>query len=272
MLTSQRGGCADGTKGECAPEKKEDNNGGEQEYNTGGSGAQGEERRGSQDMKETSGGEAPRLAIQGDQAGASQQAAGGEVQTVVAEAKGKAPAGATCQTETHAEQLPSAAGYGSLWKAYADKLSGPDSGGPSEQRTGGVPSASPGDLLERPGRSPEAGPEPWTEIVAALRGLIHATEEGGRVVAARLDTLLKVLEPLHGGGMRRGPRTTGGAAFETGTPSSGRGTAPSPGPATPPESPGQCPDATTQGGDVSKGRSEAADGGRATPRAGRENC
>ncbi|GAQ90871.1 hypothetical protein KFL_006950060 [Klebsormidium nitens] len=198
------GGRADGTKGGNAPEKK-GNNGGEQEDDGGGSGAQGH------DSRESSGEEAPRPAIRSDQAGPSQQATGNEVQTVVADAKGKAPAVATCQADARpatgspAEQLPSAASYGSLWKAYADKLSEPESRGPSEERGGGASSAFVGVLQERRA----AIPEPWAEIVGALRGLIRVTEESGRVVAARLDTLLQRSSRRTVVERGRGPKQTG---------------------------------------------------------------
>ncbi|GAQ87699.1 hypothetical protein KFL_003710050 [Klebsormidium nitens] len=208
-------GCADGTQGDNGPDRKEDNNGGEQGHNSGENGAQGQQIRGSQDLRETSGGEAPRPTIQGDQAGPSQQAA-------------------------------------------RDKLSEPESGGPSEERAGGVSSASPGVLQERPGTIPE----PWAEIVGALRGLIRVTEDSGRVVAARLDTLLEALEPAQGGGTRQGAQTTRAAAFEAGAPSTG----PSLGEATPPESPGQVPEAAARGGEVSKGRSEESGWGQCSAR------
>lgn len=278
------GGSADVTEARDGPGSKDGHTEGlraDQERITGQNGMQEQERRGPLESKETSGGEAPRPTVPGDQAGASQQTAGVGVQVGVADAKGGAPAGATCQVERRpaagsiwaslAEELPAAASYGSIWKAYAEKLPVPGGGGPSAPGTEGVTSASVG----APGVSVEAGPEPWAEVAAALRGLIQATEDRGRAIGTGFEALLTALEPLWAGGVRQGPRATGGAAPETGALSVGRAAAPSTGPATPPESPGQAPTkATSSGGaevtraDVNNGGSEMADGDGAAAQAG----
>lgn len=136
-------------------------------------------------------------------------------------AKSSESGDATCQTKRPE--------IGSLWAACAQQIqSAPDfplptthpatisaseSGGRSEPRAGGGSAASARGPLERSGEPPGGILESLAGVVSALKGAIRATQEGGRVIGAGLETLLQALEPLEQGALRLGPGVEGAAAF-----------------------------------------------------------